>query len=203
MTQSERDFVKYDNSTNSANNLSAEAVPDKVTHELKNIVTLLITRSARAVRPTVFQYKPGAKVVKANGSLRSIFEWGEAARLDSYQRRAFEIFICAFLLTFLDKCMDKDVNTDMNHDMRMYHRLYRKVLIDLIGVPNGQVICLLYGPGGSGKSAVINLVVAYAREYCKELNHPFTSRTIVVSAMSGWRGCNFTTWRNYSQRIGA
>jgi ABC-type transport system involved in cytochrome bd biosynthesis fused ATPase/permease subunit len=58
-------------------------------------------------------------------------------------------------------------------------------LIDLIGVPSGQVICLLYGPGGSGKSTVINLVVAYAKEYCKELKHPFTSRMIVVSAMSG------------------
>jgi hypothetical protein len=69
--------------------------------------------------------------------------------------------------------------------MRMYHRSYRIFLIDLIGIPSGQVICLLYGPGGSGQSTVINLVVAYAREYCKELNHQFTSRTIVVSAMSG------------------
>jgi hypothetical protein len=133
----------------------------------------------------VFQYNPGAEVTKANGSSRSIFERGTAGKLDAYQRRAFEIFTCSFLLTFLDKSTDDDVNTDVHRDMRMYHRFYRKVLIDLIGVPSGQIICLLYRPGGSGKSTVINLVVAYAREYCGELNHPFTSRTIVVSAMSG------------------
>lgn len=67
----------------------------------------------------------------------------------------------------------------------MYHRKYKKILIKIIGVEDGKVICLLYGPGGSGKSTVINLVVAYAREYCDHLKHPFTCRTIVVTAMSG------------------
>jgi hypothetical protein len=109
MTQSERDFVKYDNSTNIATNLSAEAVPDKVCHELKDFVTLLISRSAREVQPTVFQYNPTAKVMKANGSLWSIFGWGQAAGLYPYRQRAFEIFICAFwkkwsILTYIVTC---------------------------------------------------------------------------------------------------
>ena len=32
---------------------------------------------------------------------------------------------------------------------------------------NGQqFVCFLHGPGGSGKSTIINLVLAYAKEYC-------------------------------------
>ena len=44
---------------------------------------------------------------------------------------------------------------------------------------------LLHGPGGCGKSTVIDLVKAYACEFCALVGHPFTSRTIVVTAMSG------------------
>jgi ABC-type transport system involved in cytochrome bd biosynthesis fused ATPase/permease subunit len=41
------------------------------------------------------------------------------------------------------------------------------------------------GPGGSGKSCVLNLLVRYAKEYCIYLNVPFTKQTIVMTAMSG------------------
>jgi PIF1-like helicase len=55
----------------------------------------------------------------------------------------------------------------------------------LKGGKNPQLIMLLHGPGGSGKSRVITLVIAYAQEFCNLLSHPFTIRTIVVTAMSG------------------
>jgi len=55
----------------------------------------------------------------------------------------------------------------------------------LTSTVDGQIICLLHGPGGSGKSTVINLLVAYAKEFCEHLGHPFTEKTIVVTAMSG------------------
>ena len=48
-----------------------------------------------------------------------------------------------------------------------------------------NLICLLHGPGGSGKSTVINTVKAYAADYCKQLGHKYTSRTIIITAMSG------------------
>ena len=44
---------------------------------------------------------------------------------------------------------------------------------------------LLHGPGGSGKSTAIEFLVEYARDFCRLLEHTFTSRTILVSAMSG------------------
>ena len=50
---------------------------------------------------------------------------------------------------------------------------------------NAQLIALLHGPGGSGKSTVINMVTAYAQSFCASIGHPFTNRTIVITAMSG------------------
>jgi ribose 1,5-bisphosphokinase PhnN len=55
----------------------------------------------------------------------------------------------------------------------------------LVNVANGQLVLLMLGPGGSGKSTVINSIIAYVREYCDQFGHPFTHRTIVVTAMSG------------------
>ena len=44
----------------------------------------------------------------------------------------------------------------------------------------------MHGPGGCGKTTVIDLLMEYAREYCNFLpNYEFTSRTIVTTAMTG------------------
>ena len=49
-----------------------------------------------------------------------------------------------------------------------------------------QLICCLYGPAGSGKSTVIELLLLYAQEYCSYLpNVIFCRNTIVVTAMTG------------------
>ena len=48
-----------------------------------------------------------------------------------------------------------------------------------------NLIALLHGSGGSGKSTVINTVKAYAKDYCRMLGQKFTNRTIIVTAMSG------------------
>jgi hypothetical protein len=49
-----------------------------------------------------------------------------------------------------------------------------------------QLILLLHGPGGSGKTSAIDLLMEYAHEYCSYMdNFEFTLRTIVVSAMTG------------------
>ena len=48
-----------------------------------------------------------------------------------------------------------------------------------------QLIMFLTGAGGSGKTRVINAVLAYAKGFCKELNYVFDKRMIVVTALTG------------------
>jgi hypothetical protein len=53
------------------------------------------------------------------------------------------------------------------------------------GTYDDQLIMLLHGSGGSGKSTVIELVQEYAKCYCDFLDYPYTSNTIIVTAISG------------------
>lgn len=43
----------------------------------------------------------------------------------------------------------------------------------------------LTGPGGSGKSKVIEQTIKYAEQFCDYLGVPFNEKTILVTAMSG------------------
>jgi hypothetical protein len=48
-----------------------------------------------------------------------------------------------------------------------------------------QLIMFMTGPGGAGKSAVINAFMSYCKEFCTNLGAHFDNRTIIVTAMTG------------------
>ena len=48
-----------------------------------------------------------------------------------------------------------------------------------------QLILFMTGAGGSGKTKVINAVMAYAKGFCKALNYMFDKRMIVLTALTG------------------
>ena len=86
-------------------------------------------------------------------------------------------------MTFHDETLEHE---DPDASTRSKFRKARKALQVLKGSKiRKNLICLLHGPGGSGKSAVINAVKAHASDFCRLLGHPFTNRTIIVTAMSG------------------
>ena len=171
----------------------AENPRRRITHSMKQLVTVYLTRRSTRARAKVFERNPQAQVLEANGSLKSIHDWAKAAKLDRKQKRAFESLIAAFLLTFLDEENDQEAEDDaeLSPADRVKFYALKKMLQKLMGAhvetrrDGDQLICLIHGPGGSGKSTVVNLVIAYAQEYCDLLGHPFTCRTIVVTAMSG------------------
>jgi len=183
----ENDFVNHPASNNRDSTSTANtSTPDeRRKYSVKDIVNVLLRRTVARTRKEVFKDNKDVEVAEANGSVVSIVEWAKAAQLDPYQRRAFEAIIASFLLTFYDTNSDDEQDATIDRSTRSKFRRSQLNLRRLRGSKTDQLICLLHGPGGSGKSTVINLVTAYAREYCELLKHPFTARTIVVTAMSG------------------
>jgi ATP-dependent DNA helicase PIF1 len=152
-----------------------------------DIVKVLLEKTSR--RQTDFFETTGVEepvdLLEANGSVTSILDWAEKAKLDIRQRRAFEIITASFVMSFYN---DAPSATGEERNTRsVFSREKRKLqkLLEVRARNNTQMICFLHGPAGSGKTSVIDLVIMYAKQYCEHLGHRFTSRTIVVTAMSG------------------
>ena len=172
---------------NSGSQSTATPPQDKM-YSVKEINNVLLQRSSKSHR-TVWKGKE-INVSNATGSIESIREWSKAGfGSDRKQQRAFEAIISSFLLTFYnhegDLVHDGPSNTETTQEEHRRYRRNRTALLKLKGSEKKQLICLLHGAGGSGKSTVVNMVLAYAKSFCSSLNHPFDRRTITVTAMSG------------------
>ena len=159
---------------------------EKVKYSVNKIVEVLFKKVQKRTRVSVLKDKQ-VNLRDATGTVRSVREWSTCVfGKDARQRRAFEAITAAFLLTFYDL---PDATEDTETTKQGYSAKYRsaeKALRVLRGNKDDpQMICLMHGPGGSGKSTVINLVQEYAKSYCDTLGHPYTDKTIVVTAMSG------------------
>ena len=160
----------------------------RVTIKTRDIVKVIVEHTSRITRTfkEITHCNEEVAVLQANGSIRSIIDWATKARLDRQQRRAFEVILGHFLLTF---CTEAVTNmTDPRGDRAAFntHKSDILLLIEKTSEDSTQTICLLYGPGGCGKTTVIDLVLEYAREYCSYLEGVhFDARTIVVTALTG------------------
>jgi hypothetical protein len=138
----------------------------------------------------------GVPDILANGTTESIRLWGERAFInqethvvDTSQQRAFEVIVSMFVLTFHDEAEDNEyqgiVPTQDTRNRSPYYRL-RCELKKLSGMrKTKQMILFMTGVGGSGKTRVINAVLAYAKGFCKEMNYMFDKRMIVLTALTG------------------
>ena len=106
-----------------------------------------------------------------------------------HNREAFEVIITTFICTFHYELNQNDLQglsgTVEPYSRTRYIKLKRQLKL-LGGMRNErQLIMFLTGAGGSGKMEVINLVLAYAKGFCKEMEYVFDKCMIVVTAMSG------------------
>jgi hypothetical protein len=177
---------------------SVEPLTERKRTSTRDLATLLLRKTNRI---TASSDNPNEVNLPdaATGTVANIQEWGrEMFKGDAQQQRAFECIVASFLLTFFDAgelapSADRQSNqatlqdeTACRHAWAALLKLKGNSSLDICNKhTKSQLLCLLHGPGGSGKSTVINLVQLYASKFCEGLNHPYTSRTIVVTAMSG------------------
>ena len=125
----------------------------------------------------------------ANGSAKSIIEWGCKCNLDNHQRHTFKVITASFVLKYFKDAgkNNEEMTTRDSQSCTKFVR-ERKLLCQLAELRHytEQLICCLHSPAGSGKCTVIELVLLYAKEYCSYLpNVIFCCNTIIVNAMTG------------------
>ena len=188
--------VQYDSTEATENDLSASAndLPIGSSNRVTQsdlIHTLLVGRNNRRVAIEVAERNDpdsAEGATTADGSARSIIEWGIAAELDQEQQTAFQIITSHFVLTLYRKAMaDPDGYGDRSKRAVLLGNYTALCKLTRTNYKrNPQLVGLLHGPGGSGKSKVINLVIQYASSFCNMLpGYNFTDRTILVCAYSG------------------
>ena len=150
----------------------------------KKLMELVYSQGVRKLQQTSQQ-----ETVKADGSVLSIIKWSNKEKLnfDREQKQAFRIITSAFVLTYYDNASVDlragsrgrgRIRTDFLDEKTKLKKLSRRTA-------NEPLRMFLDGPGGSGKSRVIEEVLAYSKEYTQKLGVVFDSRTIVVTALSG------------------
>jgi AAA domain len=152
--------------------------------EAMELATLLIQRVDRHCQTfaDITNKFDSVEVMSANGSAKSIVDWAQKANLDQYQKHLFEVFCSNFLSTFHEDCRTNEKEIRILCEER--DRL--NLLSGIATRQSKQLICLLHGPGGSGKTTVINLLLLYAKEFCSYLDYyNFHENMIIVTTMSG------------------
>ena len=130
----------------------------------------------------------GNKLI-ANGTALSIVKWSKKEtkvgnrieRFDDNQREAFIILCSTFVLTFINTASESS-ETERSDNSILRAETYK--LKNLSG-NHEELRMFLDGPGGSGKSKIINEVLHYCKCFCSLINVPFTKNTILVTASTG------------------
>jgi PIF1-like helicase len=122
--------------------------------------------------------------LQASGSASSIIDWSIKSNLDLKQRRAFEIITSSFILSYYDPALIGSTHSRSRYNKERYKL---QMLVHNATWKSDQLICLIHGPGGCGKTVLIDLVLLYAHEFCSYLWADFKSseRVIVVTAITG------------------
>jgi hypothetical protein len=189
-------FIRTTSETRDTENHSGEDEDNdtrqsRQSHSVKDVVEVIFNfrerRTSTTSVPGSLSEDESAVTTPANGSAHSIYVWGMNRHLDDDQRTAFEMITASFVLTFHDEAAINALNDSSSPDARNVSTFRRETvkLYKLTRQRKKQLVLFLHGPGGSGKSTVIDLVLEYSKEFCQHLGHVFTSRTIIVTAMSG------------------
>ena len=123
---------------------------------------------------------------EATGTAESIHLWAQEAFPHNHQQqRVFEILAAKFVLTYCsdaEKFKNNDEEVPDKLQCQYFHCKY--LLQQMVGKPakSEQLLMLVTGQAGSGKTEIIHRLLQYAQQYCSNIGQPFTNRTILVTA---------------------
>jgi hypothetical protein len=157
---------------------------ERLKYSVNAVVQVMFSKTKSKLRRGLVD-GAGVNLSDVNGAAKSVREWSMAVfAKDATQRWAFESIITAFLLTFYNLPEDDTVAALPGYNQK-HRKSERALKKPRGGQKENQMICVLHGPGGSGKSTAINVVQACAESHCETIGHPHAHRTIVATAMPG------------------
>ena len=132
------------------------------------------------------------------------FLWSKQAFPDSpRQQIAFQVLAAKFVLHYLPT--DVVINNDVNSSRDTHTEMLRckHLVISMVGShsSSNNLVMLLAGSSGSGKTAVVSEFHQYALQYCSYINEPFFSNVVLLTAYPGGtslsNGCKPSDNRRY------
>ena len=116
-----------------------------------------------------------------SGNLRNIEEYADFVfNNDADQKKAFTLIVAAFIVELYNIPGTTIKRIHANHILKPLKEINH----------TGQFVAFLSGPGGTGKSKVINTVLTYCKNLCSKVGVRFNKRTIIVTALTGAAAIN-------------
>jgi 6-pyruvoyl-tetrahydropterin synthase len=119
-----------------------------------------------------------------DGSADSIIQYGRDRQLDPEQQLAFQIITATYVLTFFEEAVsDPIVNFPRVDEERAKLNLLAKPLNP---ESTDHLRLFVTGPAGAGKSAILQTMLAYCKQFSRNINHVFDDKTtIVMTSLTG------------------
>ena len=151
----------------------------------ETLVTLWLKEGEYRNRQRQFDSNDELKIRDiACGSKESMEAWARGYHMDEKQTSAFKCIVSSFIWTWIEEANELGPAPEIGRTGTRHNlQKMKSELKSMKGKP--QMIMFMTGPGGSGKSRIINAVVHYAREYVANLGKEHTKNMIVLTALTG------------------
>ena len=147
--------------------ISSRAIDNESVHESKSASTNEVVK------------------LEATGTVESMKLRAKQAHFDNNQRKAFLMMLSHFVLSYIEEVEEHTQQSTLRNTSHYSTIRREKKKLFRCGGNLQKLRLFLDGAGGSGKSEVLKEVLRYAKDFCMNLQVPFTKHTILMTASTG------------------